>query len=387
MCPDERDFASLQEFREIVESPDDISVTLATFLALKERLTEFVLRLRQDYEASLRVFLQDKTGFTLSNDVDVFRLAITAAIKHTTFPHGFFYDIQERDRDYLYGGCNKFAAPWEDKTACSMDYDDIATFVLNHHPWSSHHYDIGVELIKYIIRCLGEDPVNATAAVMDNKDSRLCCRLPECDSTVTRVVLSWRAAVSSALLTRHKIEPPFLPSYSFDISCRSIVTLSGQRKILQGSLHNWIRKKPGKLPLWKLAREKHSVRVGACSNIVCIALRVCGATGILSLFAYTCKNGKIHLPGTIQCLIVILARHGMLDEPVELRDFYVHDSATFPTCDFVLISDKAPEEQRNKAIESIALAYNHRSSIDAFCPAVNYVVGRFSTNPRKSKLR
>ena len=132
--------------------------------------------------------------------MDVCDLAITSALWfETPRIYAFFFDIPGHPIDHLYNGFVSFDVD-EKELGCSAEYSDMVTLLTGVHPWSAENHDICVELITHIVQCYGENPANALTSDMDNKGVRLCCKAPECYTKSTRVILTWRAAVSKRIL-------------------------------------------------------------------------------------------------------------------------------------------------------------------------------------------
>ncbi|KAK7676845.1 hypothetical protein QCA50_020181 [Cerrena zonata] len=79
-CPNIRDIASFPEFREIIESPSDVTVTDLTFHALKEKLVDLVLQQRQEQKVLIHQLIERKVRPSLPDDIDIFDLAICQAL-------------------------------------------------------------------------------------------------------------------------------------------------------------------------------------------------------------------------------------------------------------------------------------------------------------------
>ncbi|KAK7676864.1 hypothetical protein QCA50_020200 [Cerrena zonata] len=340
MCPPERDIASFPEFRAIIDAPKDVDVSLASFLALQKNLVDLVSRFRGDKKSVLRAFLQKKMSMSIRDDIDIFDLAITAALQSTHETNFFFFDVSGSANDHLYNNFNRYTPENNDDEHRTM-YDDVVTSILHSRPWSTLHHDICVELITHIIHCYGEDPADATAAAMDNKDTRLCCKLPECDSKTAHVILTWRAAL------RHFIErhPNVITSKR---NLRKLLTKADDKEAGQVR-HLEIEARAAKRISWRV-------------------LKYC-----------------MHCPENMWCTrddisVHMQERHGV-KQAIENRDFCVHESATFPACEFYLISDKASKKQREDAINVILpfRVTRNSESQGALFPKTNHVVGRFST--------
>ncbi|KAK7687009.1 hypothetical protein QCA50_009508 [Cerrena zonata] len=197
--PHLRDLASLPEVRAVIEAREDVTVTSDTFNSINELegTAGLVEKLQLQRRRRALEAIKCITGLQIPENIDVLDLAVTAALAcknckklchdysgsavgdilgHSCFSAS---GLEEHDIDYQN----------------EPDYDALVTAIFRREPWSTNHMTVRVDLIKHIIKRLGEDPATVTANTMDQKTARLLCRSRSCTGNNAHAILSWRAAI------------------------------------------------------------------------------------------------------------------------------------------------------------------------------------------------
>lgn len=207
--PSVRDMASFPEVRAIIESSAGEIVTAASFDALRDQFPELVSRWQQNIGQRVRRSIKSKAGFKVPDDFDPFSMAVTAVFicracecRESTVPNALVHSC-----------CNDLVKDGELDWRKNCSYETRVSAVLGEASWSMKRLDwiTPVKVAAHIIRACGKDPGTATIDEMDRTDVRLYC--PGCSSKDSRLILSWRAAVSSVVLITWMLFTPCVIFY------------------------------------------------------------------------------------------------------------------------------------------------------------------------------
>lgn len=194
-----RDVASFPAIKAIMDLPDDVVVTDDNFQLIKDNIMEYVAEYKQIQNAMLREWIEDQTDLHLSKDVDILDLAIASHIKcscSSTSCNPLAHDCGD---SYRYRSRNKFKIDW---SAEPDDFYERALDKIAGYPcWSPAGFESPWWILKYLIKCAGEDPALVTADEMSRKDIRWYCA--SCDSENVRTIMSWRAVVRDRVCLSH----------------------------------------------------------------------------------------------------------------------------------------------------------------------------------------
>lgn len=195
--PSLRELASFPEVQAIIESPAEVSITVASFDPLGELLPALVLRWQDVIKQRVLEHLRRHVTFAVSDDFDIFKMAATAtfACDHpgcrlerlSTFPN------------ILTHSCFNKPMPRDDADAdwtTELDYETRVTATLTRNSWSAYYLEFPMQLVEYAIRTCGMDPSKATIEEMDEAATRFRCVSHGCEGDHVRMLFSWRAAAS-----------------------------------------------------------------------------------------------------------------------------------------------------------------------------------------------
>ena len=189
IIPGKYHFAHLPEVRAIIDVPEDVNITSASFEILQTYIAGIIDRWLLGAKKSLGAIMKDKLRLTDTSDVMACDLAASYALfcRHcnTRLPWPFVVthcceavrcQVVEDDDDLYRVAVRMYGSPGTD---------------------NYNHIILKKRKVESIIRACGQDPSHVTAEEMDRLDIRLTCK--QCNPVGTIEIMTWKAAVSISL--------------------------------------------------------------------------------------------------------------------------------------------------------------------------------------------
>lgn len=186
--PATRYLVDFPAIKEIIDSPDDATITLESFASLRDTILDLFASLQQEQKPMLREWVEEALKSKIPAGVDVFDLAITSQLLDLDGSNLFeHYFLKAKKESYLE----------DDDLGLDHMYGDLYDTCMNKITRRYRRTSVYPRwnVIKYVIETAGEDPANVTAATMDRKEMRWYCA-DSCYHSESRVIMNWRAAVS-----------------------------------------------------------------------------------------------------------------------------------------------------------------------------------------------
>lgn len=182
--PDDRDFASCEEVRAIIDVDADLAIDGASFESLRPLVPDIVARWRKENTSLLQDYICAKHGIKDVHDALslAFCLALVCRSCNTilSYPNILSHSCYSRtenvgDGDFYLG-----------------DYECCADMLMYSTVWGLSNVDTLPELTDIITAC-GKDFTQVTQHEMDKRNTMLVCET--CTQPGIRGLMTWRAAV------------------------------------------------------------------------------------------------------------------------------------------------------------------------------------------------
>lgn len=201
--PPFRDLVSLPAIKAVLDSPQDTTLTLESFAFLRHDILGLFAELQEQQKRKVRQWFERSEGIVLSNDTDLFDLAMASYLK-IKMTRGFCEYDPECPPLFEHYFIRGKADSCRQKTCQHHDsrpeihglYEACMDKIIKAHSWNQIDFQLDTDRIKWVIEAVGENPANATTDVMDRKAIRWYCE--RCDDGRDHLCLTmnWRAVVS-----------------------------------------------------------------------------------------------------------------------------------------------------------------------------------------------
>lgn len=223
MFPRGHDFACIPVVRRLWDNDDEKLSREDCLETLEPYLPEIVRTWRDDIFIQLNDYLRS-TSSNLPQDVDLTQLAMCNYFRCNRGGCYRSYFTPIPLHHLLSHRCLTERAEPEEFSGNMTE--DALDFYFYSTRWSIGNTETFIEPMRNIIQACGRDPMTATAVEMDQLDVRIYCRKCEEEYPNSRIILSWRGAVSKPLsfpymclsLCQHDLDSP--PDWRCNSFCK-----------------------------------------------------------------------------------------------------------------------------------------------------------------------
>ena len=183
--PEDRDLASCEEFRTIIDVDSDLDIDIEHFEPLRPLIRDIVNRWKDEKTAIFVDHIRNK--YELDKDVDVLSLAACFAFTCSTcsltlsFPHVLSHTCYYRTV--------RIGERYDPD-----DYESCADLAMYAATWEPNEFATLANHVNPIISVCGLDTKKATQDDMDERNALLVC--DSCPMPGIKAVMTWRTAVS-----------------------------------------------------------------------------------------------------------------------------------------------------------------------------------------------